>query len=111
MPKIGDISVEVPSGGTNHVDTPTEFLYENQSLITDATSLLSDGRITSIPSDVTTVLENSPGLSASAFNVDGNAPLNAVAEEFASSTITEYELFNIQIEVYLSGTFREEHVK
>ena len=94
MPKIGDISVEVPSGGTNHVDTPAEFLYENQSQITDATSLLSDGRITSIPSDVTTVLETSPGLSASAFNVGGNAPLNAVAEKFASSTSTEYELFN-----------------
>ena len=94
MPKIGDISVEVPSGGTNHVDTPTEFLYENQSQITDATSLLSDGRITSIPSDVTTVLETSPGLSASAFNIGGNAPLNGVAEKFASSTSTEYELFN-----------------
>ena len=33
MPKIGDISVEVPSGGTNHVDTPAEFLYENQSTV------------------------------------------------------------------------------
>jgi len=96
MPKIGEITVtENPGEGTNHKDTPEKFLYENQAMITDATSLLSDARITSIPTDITTALKNSPGLDSSAFSVGGKAPLNAVAVQFASNTETDYEQFSI----------------
>lgn len=94
MPKIGEITVtENPGEGTNHKDTKEQFLYENQDMITTATDLLGDGRVTSIPTDITNALNTTPGLRASAFSVDGNSPLNAVAVKFASNTETEYEQF------------------
>lgn len=90
MPKIGEISVE---NQTTHADDHDLFLYHHPEDVTAATDVFRRAGISEIPINITNKLNSTPGLDASAFNVDGYAPLNAIAVKFAGDTEEQFKYF------------------